>query len=175
MPFGGTVSIARVLIWALKCRNGLWTKSSAGFSLQPPSIPTFQVNVVVSGSTLQLIDHKERSRRLLVPNYSLLQEGNSCLNLIQEMSKNDERPNEDNPSTDEHSQVVEECITVNQDFDNEEQDGPEEDEEAIEDVEGENDQKGCMYRCLTRVGCSYVANLPARWPRTCGILLGVVS
>jgi hypothetical protein len=23
-------------------------------------------------------------------------------------------------------------------------------------------------------GCSYVANMPSKWPRTCGLLLGVV-
>ena len=43
-----------------------------------------------------------------------------------------------------------------------------------DESEEEEVKKGYVYRCLKKSGCSYVANLPSRWPRTCGVLLGVV-
>ena len=55
------------------------------------------------------------------------------------------------------------------------------DTEVDRDVDGdegedeeEEFQKGYIYRCLKKSGCSYIANLPSRWPRSCGVLLGVV-
>lgn len=59
--------------------------------------------------------------------------------------------------------------------------GRDEEAEVDGDVNNEEDEgeeekveKGYIYRCLTKAGCSYVAHLPSRWPRTCGVLLGVV-
>jgi hypothetical protein len=47
--------------------------------------------------------------------------------------------------------------------------GEGDDEEWDEEV-----KRGCIHRCLMKSGCSYVANMPSKWPRTCGLLLGVV-
>lgn len=48
------------------------------------------------------------------------------------------------------------------------------DDEEREEEEEEEVKRGCIHRCLMKSGCSYVANLPTKWPRTCGLLLGVV-
>ena len=44
-----------------------------------------------------------------------------------------------------------------------------------DDDEGEGDKASCCSQFLTKIGCSFVARVLYKWPRTCGLLFGVVS
>lgn len=43
-----------------------------------------------------------------------------------------------------------------------------------DDDDEDEDYHGCCFRCLTKLGCSRVAQLPYNMPRICGLMLGVV-
>ena len=44
-----------------------------------------------------------------------------------------------------------------------------------DDDDEDEDYHGCCFRCLTKLGCSRVAQLPYNMPRICGLMLGVVG
>ena len=46
---------------------------------------------------------------------------------------------------------------------------------VIDDDNDEEERQSNCSQCLTKIGCSVVAKVVYKWPRTCGILFGVVS
>lgn len=46
---------------------------------------------------------------------------------------------------------------------------------VIENDDDEDGEQSCCSQFLTKIGCSFVAKVVYKWPRTCGLLFGVVS